>query len=219
MTPHEQLLRDVEEQESWLRSACADPICARLGEIQSLVRAAVDEERAARRCADRLFFRPERDALDIAGITADPSADGAGAAHCKRRPRVGPTIGVGLAAAAGIVVAVGLYHLPAGEEELPLVSAFEQYADDEVDRSLMALDDDLSVLESALAAQRQGHDDGGLFEGALDSETDADDDEPSPAPSQGDGWGEGSQPLPLRSTCVPPLPFRERAEVRVARTG
>ena len=172
MAPDERQ-REIERHEQWLREVGRDEFDFDVERIKTRVRIAVGEQWLARQLKDQspaaLSDRTKRRVRTGLSRLRHGSAAGSAVAGRKRSSwawyhRLGA---VGLAAAACLLAAVGVRSLqrfgwevsPRGGparppvstpiDELPMVAAFESFAEDELTQSLAMLERDLDDLESS----------------------------------------------------------------------
>ncbi len=159
MTSDEMRDREIEQGEQWLREVCADPPAPDVAAIKRNVQVAVQEQWLSHALRDEtpsdLEDRTKTRVLAaIEAARLGERAEARGVLVGGRLPRVLRWAGgLGLAAAASLLVYVGLNRsdvdgaMASGDS--PYASAFEAYCEDELADSLWILEDDLTELELA----------------------------------------------------------------------
>ena len=159
MTSDELRDREIEQGEQWFREVCPDPPAIDVATIKRNVRVAIQEQWLRNTLRDETpsDLEDRTKASVLAAVEAQRRGERAaeqGIPAGRRVPRALRWVGgLGLAAAACLVVYVGLNRsdvdrtIASGDS--PYASAFEAYREDELADSLWNLEDDVTQLELA----------------------------------------------------------------------
>ena len=170
---------ELQQAEAWFASVCADQTGPDLDRIKRHVRLAVNEQWLADELdqtsdsnvsADTKLCIRELLANTIGGQQHTPPAVLCDVTPTSlRRTHTMQWLGAAsLAAAACLLIAVAIQRTESPAANLVLVSAFEQYEEDDFTQSIASLDQDLDELEAAWDHNESTVDANGYFEYVLD---------------------------------------------------